>query len=83
MRAFDAEGKPTKRPKAGRAAAVSPSIRPNVDHGQGEWLLYRAHVVKAPSAAAEHDCQLAGEASIPKLMRWGASDVHFKIRYTR
>jgi glycyl-tRNA synthetase beta chain len=28
--AFDAEGKPAKRPKAGRAAAVSPSIRPNV-----------------------------------------------------
>ncbi len=46
---------------------------------KGEWLLYRAHV-KGESTEALLPNMVAtslAKLPIPKLMRWGASDVHF------
>ncbi len=46
---------------------------------KGEWLLYRAHV-KGESTEALLPNMIASSLAklpIPKLMRWGASDVHF------
>ncbi|CAI1946048.1 glycine--tRNA ligase subunit beta [Serratia marcescens] len=78
--AFDAEGKPSKAAEGwarGCGIAVDQAERLVTD--KGEWLMYRAHV-KGQSAQQ----LLAGMVStalaklpIPKLMRWGDSDVQF------
>jgi glycyl-tRNA synthetase beta chain len=78
--AFDAEGKPSKAAEGwARGCGITVDQAERLATDKGEWLLYRAHV-KGQSAQA----LLAGMVSsslaklpIPKLMRWGDSDVQF------
>ncbi|CAI1779316.1 Glycine--tRNA ligase beta subunit [Serratia quinivorans] len=78
--AFDAEGKPSKAAEGwARGCGITVEQAERLATDKGEWLLYRAHV-KGQSAQA----LLAGMVSnslaklpIPKLMRWGDSDVQF------
>ncbi|CAI1084834.1 Glycine--tRNA ligase beta subunit [Serratia proteamaculans] len=78
--AFDAEGKPSKAAEGwARGCGITVDQAERLATDKGEWLLYRAHV-KGQSAQA----LLAGMVSnslvklpIPKLMRWGDSEVQF------
>ncbi|MDT3253175.1 glycine--tRNA ligase subunit beta [Serratia sp. root2] len=78
--AFDAEGKPSKAAEGwARGCGITVDQAERLVTDKGEWLLYRAHV-KGQSAQA----LLAGMVStalsklpIPKLMRWGDSEVQF------
>ncbi|HEJ6947881.1 glycine--tRNA ligase subunit beta [Serratia marcescens] len=78
--AFDAEGKPSKAAEGwARGCSITVDQAERLVTDKGEWLMYRAHV-KGQSAQA----LLAGMVStalaklpIPKLMRWGDSDVQF------
>lgn len=78
--AFDAEGKPSKAAEGwARGCGITVDQAERVVTDKGEWLMYRAHV-KGQSAQQ----LLAGMVStalaklpIPKLMRWGDSDVQF------
>ncbi|HEE0238867.1 TPA: glycine--tRNA ligase subunit beta [Serratia marcescens] len=78
--AFDAEGKPSKAAEGwARGCGITVDQAERLVTDKGEWLMYRAHV-KGQSAQA----LLAGMVStalaklpIPKLMRWGDSDVQF------
>lgn len=66
--------------KAGPAAVVSPwAEAERLSTDKGEWLLYRAQVT-GESAQALLPAMIAtslAKLPIPKLMRWGASDVQF------
>ncbi|CAI1107471.1 glycine--tRNA ligase subunit beta [Serratia ficaria] len=78
--AFDAEGKPSKAAEGwARGCGITVDQAERLVTDKGEWLLYRAHV-KGQSAQQ----LLAGMVStalsklpIPKLMRWGDSEVQF------
>ncbi len=78
--AFDAEGKPSKAAEGwARGCGITVDQAERLVTDKGEWLMYRAHV-KGQSAQQ----LLAGMVSsalaklpIPKLMRWGDSDVQF------
>ncbi|MCI1875377.1 MAG: glycine--tRNA ligase subunit beta, partial [Serratia liquefaciens] len=78
--AFDAEGKPSKAAEGwARGCGITVDQAERLVTDKGEWLLYRAHVKGQPAQAL-----LAGMVSnslaklpIPKLMRWGNSDVQF------
>ncbi|MBH2961680.1 glycine--tRNA ligase subunit beta [Serratia marcescens] len=78
--AFDAEGKPSKAAEGwARGCGITVDQAERLATDKGEWLMYRAHV-KGQSAQQ----LLAGMVStalaklpIPKLMRWGDSDVQF------
>ncbi|WP_282677240.1 glycine--tRNA ligase subunit beta [Serratia marcescens] len=78
--AFDAEGKPSKAAEGwARGCGITVDQAEHLVTDKGEWLMYRAHV-KGQSAQQ----LLAGMVStalaklpIPKLMRWGDSDVQF------
>ncbi|MHB2092234.1 glycine--tRNA ligase subunit beta [Pantoea dispersa] len=78
--AFDAEGKPTKAAEGwarGNGITVEQAERLSTD--KGEWLVHRA-AVKGESAQVLLPAMVATALSklpIPKLMRWGASDVQF------
>ena len=78
--AFDAEGKPTKAAEGwARGCGITVDQADRMVTDKGEWLLYRAHV-KGESAEALLPNMVAtslAKLPIPKLMRWGASDVHF------
>lgn len=78
--AFDAEGNPTKAAEGwarGNGITVAQAERLTTD--KGEWLVYRARVTGElvqtllPAMVASSLARLP----IPKLMRWGASDVQF------
>ncbi|MDE1512373.1 glycine--tRNA ligase subunit beta [Serratia nevei] len=78
--AFDAEGKPSKAAEGwARGCGITVDQAERLVTDKGEWLMYRAYV-KGQSAQQ----LLAGMVStalaklpIPKLMRWGDSDVQF------
>ena len=78
--AFDADGNPTKAAEGwarGNGITVDQAERLSTD--KGEWLVYRAQV-KGESAQSLLPGMIAtalGKLPIPKLMRWGASDVQF------
>ncbi|SUG45171.1 glycine-tRNA synthetase subunit beta [Salmonella enterica subsp. arizonae] len=78
--AFDAEGKPSKAAEGwARGCGITVDQAERLKTGKGEWLLYRAHV-KGESTEALVPNMVAtslAKLPIPKLMRWGASDVHF------
>ncbi len=77
--AFDAEGKPSKAAEGwARGCGITVDQAERLTTDKGEWLLYRAHV-KGESAEALLPDMVAtslAKLPIPKLMRWGASDVH-------
>ncbi|MDF2778075.1 MAG: glycine--tRNA ligase subunit beta [Enterobacteriaceae bacterium] len=78
--AFDAEGKPSKAAEGwARGCGITVDQAERLTTDKGEWLLYRAHV-KGESAQALLPNMIATALTklpIPKLMRWGASDVQF------
>ena len=78
--AFDASGQPTKAAGGwARGCGITVDQAERMVTDKGEWLLYRASV-KGESADALLANMVAASLSklpIPKLMRWGASDVQF------
>ncbi|MBK4117761.1 glycine--tRNA ligase subunit beta [Pluralibacter gergoviae] len=78
--AFDASGQPTKAAEGwARGCGITVDQAERMVTDKGEWLLYRASV-KGESAEALLANMVAASLSklpIPKLMRWGASDVQF------
>ncbi len=78
--AFDADGNPTKAAGGwarGNGITVDQAERLSTD--KGEWLVYRAQV-KGESSQLLLPGMIAnalGKLPIPKLMRWGASNVQF------
>lgn len=78
--AFDASGQPTKAAEGwARGCGITVDQAERMVTDKGEWLLYRANV-KGESAQALLPNMVAHALSklpIPKLMRWGASDVQF------
>lgn len=78
--AFDAEGKPSKAAEGwARGCGITVDQAERLATDKGEWLMYRAHVkgesvqVLLPNMVATSLAKLP----IPKLMRWGASDIQF------
>ena len=78
--AFDASGQPTKAAEGwARGCGITVDQAERMVTDKGEWLLYRANV-KGESAEALLANMVTASLSklpIPKLMRWGASDVQF------
>ncbi|HID4133681.1 TPA: glycine--tRNA ligase subunit beta [Pluralibacter gergoviae] len=78
--AFDASGQPTKAAEGwARGCGITVDQAERMVTDKGEWLLYRASV-KGESAEVLLANMVATSLSklpIPKLMRWGASDVQF------
>ncbi|CAM2962867.1 glycine--tRNA ligase subunit beta [Vibrio rarus] len=78
--AFDAEGNPTKAAQGwarGNGITVEQADRLKTD--KGEWLLFKQEVAGKPVQELVMD--IAAKAltglPIPKVMRWGNSDIHF------
>ncbi|EOU9538276.1 glycine--tRNA ligase subunit beta [Cronobacter dublinensis] len=78
--AFDAEGNPSKAAEGwARGCGITVGEAERLVTDKGEWLVYRAHV-KGESAQALLPNMVSVALSklpIPKLMRWGASEVQF------
>ncbi|EOC3060753.1 glycine--tRNA ligase subunit beta [Cronobacter dublinensis] len=78
--AFDAEGNPSKAAEGwARGCGITVGEAERLVTDKGEWLMYRAHV-KGESAQALLPNMVSVALSklpIPKLMRWGASEVQF------
>jgi len=78
--AFDAEGKPSKAAEGwARGCGITVEQADRLVTDKGEWLVYRAHV-KGESAQhllAPMVATSLSKLSIPKLMRWGDSEVQF------
>lgn len=78
--AFDAEGKPSKAAQGwARGCGITVDQAERLATDKGEWLMYRAHV-KGESVQALLPNMIAtslAKLPIPKLMRWGASDIQF------
>ncbi len=78
--AYDAEGKPTKAAEGwARGCGITVDQADRLTSDKGEWLVYRAHV-KGESAQSLLPAMIAtslAKLPIPKLMRWGDSDVQF------
>lgn len=77
--AFDAEGKPSKAAEGwARGCGITVDQAERLATDKGEWLLYRAHVKASTEALLPNMIATSlAKLPIPKLMRWGASDVHF------
>ena len=78
--AFDASGNPSKAAEGwARGCGITVDQADRLVTDKGEWLVYRAHV-KGERAQALLPNMIAtslAKLPIPKLMRWGASDVQF------
>ncbi|MDI6427554.1 glycine--tRNA ligase subunit beta [Cronobacter dublinensis] len=78
--AFDVEGNPSKAAEGwARGCGITVGEAERLVTDKGEWLMYRAHV-KGESAQALLPNMVSVALSklpIPKLMRWGASEVQF------
>ena len=78
--AFDANGVATKAAEGwARGCGITVDQAERLSTDKGEWLLYRAHV-KGESAQSLLPAMVANSLAklpIPKLMRWGDSDVQF------
>lgn len=78
--AFDANGNPSKAAEGwARGCGITVDQAERMVTDKGEWLLYRANVKGESSDALLPDMvsRALSKLPIPKLMRWGASDVHF------
>ena len=78
--AFDAEGKPSKAAEGwARRCGITVDQAERLVTDKGEWLMYRAHVKgqSAQQLLAGMVSTALGKLPIPKLMRWGDSDVQF------
>lgn len=78
--AFDSAGNVTKAAEGwARGCGITVDQAERLTSDKGEWLVYRAHV-KGESAQALLPAMIATSLQklpIPKLMRWGDSDVQF------
>ncbi|WP_455815134.1 glycine--tRNA ligase subunit beta [Pseudomonas graminis] len=78
--AFDANGVPSKAAEGwARGCGITVDQAERLSTDKGEWLLYRAQVT-GESAQALLPAMIAtslAKLPIPKLMRWGASEVQF------
>ncbi len=78
--AFDASGAPTKAAEGwARGCGITVDQAERLKTDKGEWLMYRAHV-PGESAQALLPTMIANALAklpVPKLMRWGDSDVQF------
>jgi glycyl-tRNA synthetase beta chain len=78
--AFDANGVATKAAEGwARGCGITVDQAERLSTDKGEWLLYRAHM-KGESAQSLLPAMVSTALSklpIPKLMRWGDSDVQF------
>ena len=78
--AFDASGAPTKAAEGwARGCGITVDQAERLKTDKGEWLMYRAHV-QGESAQKLLPGMIAtalAKLPVPKLMRWGASDVQF------
>ncbi len=78
--AFDADGNPSKAAEGwARGCGITVDQAERMVTDKGEWLLYRANVQGESSETLlpEMVSRALAKLPIPKLMRWGASDVHF------
>lgn len=78
--AFDASGQPTKAAEGwARGCGITVDQAERMVTDKGEWLLYRANVKgeSAQALLANMVTHALSKLPIPKLMRWGASDVQF------
>lgn len=78
--AFDGEGKPSKAAEGwARGCGISVSQAERLTTDKGEWLLYRAQLKgeSAQTLLPEMVANALAKLPIPKLMRWGDSEVHF------
>lgn len=78
--AFDADGNPTKAAEGwARGCGIRVDQAERISTDKGEWLVYRA-AVKGESAQRllpEMVSTALAKLPIPKLMRWGDSEVQF------
>ncbi|MFD1801021.1 glycine--tRNA ligase subunit beta [Mixta tenebrionis] len=78
--AFDASGAPTKAAEGwARGCGITVDRAERLKTDKGEWLMYRAQV-QGESAQKLLPGMIAtalGKLPVPKLMRWGSSDVQF------
>lgn len=78
--AFDANGNPSKAAEGwARGCGITVDRAERLTTDKGEWLLYRAQM-KGQAAASLLPAMIAtslAKLPIPKLMRWGDSEVHF------
>lgn len=78
--AFDASGAPTKAAEGwARGCGITVDQAERLKTDKGEWLMYRAHV-QGESAQKLLPGMIAtalAKLPVPKLMRWGDSDVQF------
>ncbi|QUG73786.1 glycine--tRNA ligase subunit beta [Erwinia sp. E602] len=78
--AFDASGAPTKAAEGwARGCGITVDQAERLSTDKGEWLVHRAKVT-GESAQALLPAMIAtslAKLPIPKLMRWGASEVQF------
>ncbi|OON40157.1 glycine--tRNA ligase subunit beta [Izhakiella australiensis] len=78
--AFDGDGKPTKAAEGwARGCGIRVDQAERISTDKGEWLVYRA-AVKGESAQRllpEMVSTALAKLPIPKLMRWGDSEVQF------
>lgn len=78
--AFDASGAATKAAEGwARGCGITVDQAERLRNDKGEWLLYRAHVKgeSAQSLLPDMVSNSLAKLPIPKLMRWGDSDVQF------
>ncbi|OSN11403.1 glycine--tRNA ligase subunit beta [Lonsdalea iberica] len=78
--AFDASGQPTKAAEGwARGCGITVDQAERLTTDKGEWLLFRAQVKgQAAQTLLPGMVSVAlGKLPIPKLMRWGDSDVQF------
>ncbi|NIH16184.1 glycine--tRNA ligase subunit beta [Serratia symbiotica] len=78
--AFDATGKPNKAAEGwARVCGITVDQAERLVIDKGEWLLYRAHVKGQPvqQLLASMVNTALSKLPIPKLMRWGDSEVQF------
>ncbi|MBQ0954864.1 glycine--tRNA ligase subunit beta [Serratia symbiotica] len=78
--AFDATGKPNKAAEGwARGCGITVDQAERLVTDKGEWLLYRAHVKGQPvqQLLASMVNTALSKLPIPKLMRWGDSEVQF------
>lgn len=78
--AFDAEGNPSKAAEGwARGCGITVDQAERLTTDKGEWLLYRAVIKGEPvqGLLPEIVTRALGKLPIPKLMRWGDSDIQF------
>lgn len=78
--AFDANGKASKAAEGwARSCGIAIEDAQRLVTDKGEWLLYRAQIngASAQSLLPEMVNNALAKLPVPKLMRWGASEIQF------